>query len=296
MLDPDAFLLRWKPWVAPIFSKSGALVWCAVVLAGAVTALQHGPELVAGARSLFEPASLLALWFTYPVVKVFHELGHGFAVKRWGGRVHEMGVLFLVFVPVPYVDASAASLFPEKGRRMVVGAAGIAVELFLAAIAMQVWVAVEPGMVRHVAYAVMLVGGVSTLFFNGNPLLRFDGYYVLADAIEIPDLGSKSNNYLGVLARRWILGEREAELPETTPREAAWLVGYAVLSFIYRMGVALSIAMYLAGRFFFVGVALAVLTLATRVVLPLASLLVEGSDKRPRRAPLLLNQNQLLAQ
>ena len=123
---------------------------------------------------------LIALWFSYPLVKGLHELGHAFAVKRWGGEVHEIGILFLVFMPVPYVDASAASVFPGKRRRMVVGAAGIAVELFLAAIAIFVWVSVEPGWTRHVAYSVMLVGGVSTLLFNGNPLLRFDGYYVFA--------------------------------------------------------------------------------------------------------------------
>ena len=177
---------------------------------------------------MLEPASLVALWFSYPLVKLLHEFGHAFAVKRWGGEVHEIGILFLVFMPIPYVDASAASVFPGKHRRMVVGAAGIAVELFLAAIATFVWVSVEPGWTRHVAYAVMLVGGVSTLLFNGNPLLRFDGYYVFADAVEIPNLASKANRYVASLAQRFVLGMRRARVPETSPGEAPWLVGYAI--------------------------------------------------------------------
>ena len=212
-------------------------MWCAVVLTAGVSAVKHGSELVAAGRSLLEPASLLALWFTYPVVKALHELGHAFAVKRWGGEVHEIGILFLVFMPVPYVDASAASVFPEKHRRMVVSAAGIAVELFLAAVGFFVWIAVEPGLVRHVAYGVMVVGGLSTLLFNGNPLLRFDGYYALADAIEIPNLDVKAKQYLGALARRRILGLGQTPLPETAPGEPPWLVGYAIASSVYRIGV-----------------------------------------------------------
>ena len=183
--------------------------------------------------------------------------------------MHEIGILFLVFLPVPYVDASAASVFPEKHRRMLVSGAGIAVELFLAALGLFVWIAVEPGLVRHIAYGVMLVGGLSTLLFNGNPLLRFDGYYALADAIEIPNLDSKAKQYLGALARRRILGMRQTPIPETAPGEPPWLVGYAIASSVYRIAVLLAIALYLAGRFFLVGVALALATLVARIALPL---------------------------
>ncbi len=269
LLDPDAFLTRWQSWAAPFFSRGGAILWCVVVVVAGLLALKHGPELAAGARLLLEPRSLVAVWFAYPLVKALHELGHAFAVKRWGGEVHEVGVLFLVFMPVPYVDASASSVFAGKRRRMAVGAAGIAVELFLAAIAFFVWLAVEPGWVRHAAYAVMLVGGVSTLLFNGNPLLRFDGYYVLADWIEIPNLSSKASQYLAAVSKRVLLGLRQVQLPDTSPREAPWLLGYAVASFGYRIGVLFGIALYLASDFFIVGVVLAVATLSLRIVFPL---------------------------
>ncbi|MBW2416493.1 MAG: HlyD family efflux transporter periplasmic adaptor subunit [Deltaproteobacteria bacterium] len=268
LFDPDAFLTRWLPWVGPLFSRAGAVIWCAVILCAAVAAAQHAPELAAASRTLLEPASLVAFWFVYPVVKACHELGHAFAVKRWGGEVHEIGILFLVFLPVPFVDASGASVFPEKHRRMIVGAAGIGVELFLAALGMGVWVVVEPGLVRHVAWALIVIGGTSTLLFNGNPLLRFDGYYVLADALEIPNLASRSRVHLAGLARRHLLGLREPTR-QTASGEAPWLVGYAVASFTYQVSVLLGIALFLAGHFFVLGVALAASTLALRVVWPL---------------------------
>ena len=269
LLDPDEFLTRWQGWAAPFFTRSGMILWCAVVAAAVLSGFRHGPELAAAAGSLLEPQSLIAIWFTYPVIKVLHELGHAFAVKRWGGEVHEIGVLFLVFMPVPYVDASASSVFVSKHRRMAVASAGIAVELFLAALALLVWLAVEPGMVRQVAYAVMLVGGVSTLLFNGNPLLRFDGYYVLADWLEIPNLSSKANQYLAAISKRILLGMHNIAPPETTPREAAWLLCYGVASSVYKIGVLFGIALYLASDFFVVGVVLAVATLMLRAVLPL---------------------------
>ena len=106
-------------------------------------------------------------------MKALHELGHSYAVKRWGGEVHEIGIMFLVFMPVPYVDASESAGFQSKWQRAFVGAAGILVEIFLASLALFIWLNAEEGLVRAFAFNVMLIGGVSTLFFNGNPLLRF---------------------------------------------------------------------------------------------------------------------------
>ncbi len=271
LVDPQAALDRFAWLARPIFSRTGAWVWLAVLVAGGVSAARHAPELAGAGRSLLEPESLVAFWFVYPIVKFFHELGHAFAVQRWGGEVREMGILFLVFVPVPYVDASAASVFPEKRHRMIVGGAGIAVELFAASLAMLVWAAVEPGAVRHAAYAVMLVGGISTLLFNGNPLLRFDGYHVLADALEIPNLAQRANEYLKILARRRLLGLRDLPLPETAPGEARWLVGYAIAANVYGVSVMLAIALYLASHFFALGVTLALYTVYSRIGRPLVS-------------------------
>jgi putative peptide zinc metalloprotease protein len=218
---------------------------------------------------VLDPANLVLLWFVYPVVKAIHELGHAYATRRWGGEVHEIGIMLLVLSPVPYVDTSSAWAFKDKHRRMVVGAAGIAVELFLGSLALFVWLAVEPGAVRAIAYNVMLICGVSTLLFNGNPLLRFDGYYVLADAIEIPNLGQRANQYLGYLFQRYALGVADAESPAHSTGERVWMVLYGVSSFFYRVFITFVIVLFIAGKFFVIGVLLALWAVATQVAMPL---------------------------
>ncbi len=177
--------------------------------------------------------------------------------------------MFLVLMPIPYVDATASAGFPEKHRRFVVGAAGMMVELFLAALALFVWINVETGIVSAVAYNIMLIGGVSTLFFNGNPLLRFDGYYVLADAIEIPNLGVRSKRYLNYLVMRYLYGMEKVGSPVSAPGEAAWFVFYGIGSFVYRMMILAVIILYVAAKFFVVGVLLAIWAIVLQIVLPL---------------------------
>ena len=267
--DPDRFLEATLPWLRPLFGWLGALVWLAVVGAGFVLMVTHWTDLTEDVVDrVLAPQNLLLLWLVYPLVKALHELGHAYAAKAWGGEVHEIGIMLLVLVPVPYVDASSAWGFRDKGKRMAVGGAGIAVELFLAAIALFLWVTVESGAVRAVAYNVMLIGGISTLLFNGNPLLRFDGYYVLADAIEIPNLGTRANRYLGYLFQRYILGAADAESPATGLGERVWLLGYGIAAFLYRMFIMFVIIVFIAGKFFIVGVLLALWALATQVAVP----------------------------
>jgi putative peptide zinc metalloprotease protein len=183
--------------------------------------------------------------------------------------VHEMGIMLLVFSPVPYVDASASSAFPSKWQRMVVGAAGMIVELVIASLAMFVWVSVEPGTVRMLAYNTTMIAGISTVLFNANPLLRFDGYYILADLLEIPNLRQRANQYLGYLCERYLFGRAEAQVPHATPGERAWFVGYSITSFIYRIFIVVAILMFLTSQFFTLGMFFALLTGFTWFMLPL---------------------------
>lgn len=270
LFDPDRFLERTLPWVQPLFSWFGAILWLVVVSVGAVLAFSHWTDLTENiTERVLDTHNLVLLWFVYPVVKALHELGHGYAIRKWGGEVHEIGIMLLVLSPVPYVDASAAWGFRDKRKRMVVGAIGIAVELFLGALALFVWLAVEPGLVRTIAFNVMLISGVSTLLFNGNPLLRFDGYYVLADAIEIPNLGSRSNQYLGYLFQRYCIGVKDAESPAHSGGERFWLTFYGIAAFIYRIFITFIIIIFIAGQFFVIGVLLALWAIATQVLMPI---------------------------
>ena len=298
LIDPDRFLVRAMPWVQPLFGWFGLLLWLVVVGAGAALAVSHWTDLTENiTERVLDPQNLVLLWFVYPVVKTLHELGHAFATRRWGGEVHEIGIMLLVFSPVPYVDASSAWGFGDKRKRMLVGAAGIAVELFLGALARFVWLAVEPGAVRAVAYNVMLICGVSTLLFNGNPLLRFDGYYVLADAIEMPNLGSRATQYLGYLFQRYVLGVRDAQSQATQTGERVWLFLYGTVSFIYRIFISFVIIMFIASRFFVVGVLLAIWAVATQLAMPLGksiSFLVSGQSLRRQRGRALSTSLLLL--
>jgi putative peptide zinc metalloprotease protein len=287
LLDPDRFLARTLPWVQPLFGWFGILLWLAVVGTGAVLVASHWTDLTADISDrVLDPQNLVLLWFVYPVVKTLHELGHAYATRKWGGEVHEIGIMLLVLSPVPYVDATSAWGFRDKRKRMVVGAAGIAVELFIGALALFTWLAVEPGAVRAIAYNVMLISGVSTLLFNGNPLLRFDGYYVLADAIEMPNLGSRSNQYLGYLFLRYVFGVRDAECPAHSTGERVWMLVYGIGSFVYRIFITFIIITFIAGKFFVIGILLALWAVATQVLMPVAksiSFLVSSPNLRRQR-------------
>ena len=270
VLDPDSFLTRWVNHFSWLFSPKGAVLWLAIVLPSILLAGQNWNELTLNLSDhVLSSSNLLVLALVYPVVKAIHEFGHGFATKVWGGSVHEMGLMFLIFVPVPYVDASAASAFRSKQRRMIVGAAGMLAEVFLAAIAMYVWVLVEPGVVRAVAFNVMLIAGVSTVIVNGNPLLRYDGYYILADLIEIPNLGQRGQKYLTYLSDKYLFGAKEIESPDESLSEKSWIASYTVISWFYRIFVTVSIIIFIASEFFIFGVILAIWAAFGLFVMPL---------------------------
>ncbi len=269
LVDPDRFLVKWIPLVRPFFSRAAILLWLLVVGSASILAVLNWPELTRNmADRVLTPENLLLLWFVYPAVKLLHELGHAFSTRIWGGEVHEIGIMLLAFTPIPYVEASASGAFPDKRKRMAVAAAGMMVELFIAALALFLWLNVESGRVSAIAYNVMLIGGVSTVLFNGNPLLRFDGYYVLADWLEIPNLGKRSTSYLGYLLQRYLFNIEEAVSPVTAPGERAWFVGYGIASFIYQMFVLAILILFVSSKFFFIGILIAVWAIIARIILP----------------------------
>ena len=287
LFDPDRMLDLTAPFVRPLFTVPGFLAWLALVLTGVVLAVIHWPELTSDISDrVLATENVAAIMCVYPLVKSLHELGHAYATKIWGGEVHEVGVMLLVFIPVLYVDASASAAFSQKHRRIIVGAAGILVEMALAAIATIVWLQGSPGLGRTVAFNVMLIGGVSTLLFNGNPLLRFDGYYIFSDLIEIPNLGSRANAYFLYLVQKHLFKIDDIESPVIVPSEAKWLLGYAALSFAYRMIVSLGIALFLATRLFVIGLVMAIWSVIAIAILPIfkgAKFLATSSRLRGQR-------------
>jgi len=270
LVDPENFLTRAMPWVQPLFSWAGALLWLGVVIPALVLAGRHWDELTGNlADQVFAADNLLLMALVYPVVKVIHELGHGFAAKAYGREVREMGVMLLVLFPVPYVDASGASALGSKWQRALVGAAGMIAEVFVASLAMFAWTLLEPGTARAALFNVMLVAGISTVLVNGNPLLRFDGYYILSDLIEIPNLGARANKYWAHLIDRHVFRTHQTKPFEASPGEKRWFFAYAPAAFVARMLMMFGIALMVAERFFFIGVLIALWTLWTGIGLPL---------------------------
>ena len=156
-------------------------------------------------------------------------------VRRFGGAVHEMGISLVFLTPAPYVDATAANGFASARQRAVVSAAGIMVELALAALAMGAWLLLGPGLLHDAALAVLLICSVSTLLFNANPLLRLDGYHLLCDALQLPNLALRSQAWWSAQWRRLI--GAETALPSGALAAGAALVGGPVPSSVVARGV-----------------------------------------------------------
>lgn len=287
LFDPDVLLGRLLPWVGFLFRPLGVLLGLALLLLAAGVLLSHWSALVAHwpvHRDFFTPTTALYLGIAFVLVKVLHEFGHGLSCRAQGGEVHEMGVLLLLFFPALYCNVSDAWRLPGRWQRIGVAAAGVWVELLLAAMAALVWRASEPSsQAHHLAFAVLLVCGVSTLIVNANPLLRYDGYYALADYLEIANLSEAATGSLRYHTLRW-LGVA-AERPAALQGWPWFLPLYAIASFVCRWGV-------LAGTFYVLYLFLepyrlgvlsllaCLATIAVAVVLPAARLAAELIPQR----------------
>jgi putative peptide zinc metalloprotease protein len=169
LFDPTAMLDRLQPKTSWIFNKTALIIWACLTLITGMLAVQNWTAIASHAASHLPSARYMVLvWMCYPILKSLHELAHALAIRHWGGAVHEIGVSLLVLMPVPYVDASAATLFTDKYARIIVSAAGIITEVFFASLGLLIWLNVSDGVLRDIAFTVMVIGGVSTVMFNGN--------------------------------------------------------------------------------------------------------------------------------
>jgi len=269
LFDPDRLLERTLPFVRPLTGWFGLVLWAVVMVAALVTAALNWDRLTHNLTDqLLSVTNLAIMAVSYPLLKALHEFGHGWLTKARGGEIREFGIMFLVFFPVPYVDASAASAFRSKWDRAAVAAGGIFVETFVAAVALIVWAQAEAGWVTALAYNLVIIGGVSTLLVNGNPLLKFDGYYVMADLIESPNFGTRANNYYGHIIQRYLFGARHLKEEVATPGERAWFLVYAPAAFVYRIIIMLGIALYVSAHAFVLGVLIAAWSLFNALVKP----------------------------
>ena len=268
LFDPNEVLHRLSSFIRILMSPLGAIVWLVTVAGAVVVALDHASELWAQSQSILAPGNLFLLYVGLVVIKALHEFGHAFAVRRFGGAVHTMGIMFLIFSPLPYMDATASWFFRSKWQRILVGAAGMIVEVFVAACALFVWAATGPGVVHTLAYNMVFVASVSTVLFNINPLLRFDGYYILSDLLDMPNLHQHSNQHLKYLVEHHAFGCQDAETPATSRHEEIWFTSFGILSGVYRIFVFSMIFLFVADQFLLAGLIMAAICLVTWGILP----------------------------
>ncbi len=243
-IDPDRMLEWLKPRIGWIFAPTAIAFATAFALSALLLVLINFDEFrskLPEFNQFFAAGNWLYLAIALGMTKVLHEFGHGLSCKYYGGECHEMGVMVLVFTPCLYCDVSDSWMLPSKWKRAAIGAAGMYVEVVLAAIATYLWWNSHSGVFNQLCLDVMFVSSVSTILFNANPLLRYDGYYILSDILEIPNLRQKATTILGRLASHWCLGIKQPEDPFLPQRRLGWFAFYAVASSLYSWFVTLSI-------------------------------------------------------
>jgi len=259
--NPNAFLDRTMHWARPLFGRTAMALWMLLMAAAGYILWARYADLREPLQGLLVAQNLPLMWLTLIVLKTFHEFGHAYACKHFGGHVPEMGAYLILFTPCAYVDATACWGFSRTRDRVVVCLAGMYIESVLAAIAVFVWATTGPSLVNSAAYNAIFLAGVVTVLFNINPLMRYDGYYVLSDILGIPNLRTRANTFLLAILKRIFLGLPVGEL------EPGWRLRTTLLTFgtaaaLYRVTLLFAIAAVFASKMFLLGMGLAIVFLA----------------------------------
>ncbi len=237
LYDPDRLFGAMARRVGWIWTRTTFWVSWAIIAAGAAVFLTKAEGLDHALANLFNWHNIALMWVTTILIKSVHELGHGLTCKHFGGEVHEVGLMTMVFTPYFFVNVSDCWTMPDRKHRMLVSFAGIYVELVFAALATFLWAVVQPGWFKDFLFNIIIISSISTLLFNANPLMRFDGYYIMIDAIETPNLQQKSRALVQNKITRWLFGkgtkdEALSRMPLPKKRLALFYT-YAVLSWLY---------------------------------------------------------------
>jgi putative peptide zinc metalloprotease protein len=246
--DPERVLQWLHPRLAWIYSP-WAVALCVTLVAASLTlvATEFGefrrrlPEF----QQFFTMRNMVYLWITVGLTKILHEFGHGLTCKHFGSECHQMGVMLLVFSPTLYCDVSDAWMMRNKWHRIWIGAAGMYVETVLSAIAIFIWWNTNPGLLHYLCLNVFFVSTVSTVIFNANPLMRYDGYFMLADFLEVPNLRPKADKMLSEKFAWYCLGIEQRPDPFMPETGRHWFVTFAIAAAIYRWVIVFGITLFL---------------------------------------------------
>lgn len=260
LANPAPWLDRLTPTFGWILSRSGLVGIFCLMLVAALQLWQYSSDVELSLRGFLDPASAIWLALVFIGLKIVHELGHGIACHRFGGRVSEAGVVFILFIPIPYVDVTSAWCFQSRRQRLLVSAAGMLIEMAIASVAAIAWTMSVDPVVRFHLMNIIVMGTVTTLLFNANFLMRFDGYFLLSDAIAIPNLAPTSRALVTAYAKRLLLGT-PLSLSQHERNQSFTLLSYGVAAMVWRVIVCIGLALVASQLFFGFGVILAIASL-----------------------------------
>lgn len=283
LFDPDNLLRKIIPFFRHLISPIGAVLWFLVVGVAIKLVIDRFDMVADQVQGILSPANLPLLYLGMVVIKTLHEFGHAVVCRRYGGEVHTMGVMLLVFTPLPYMDATSSWAFKSRWQRALVGGAGMSTEVFVAAMAAMIWAYTGPGTIHSLAYNMMFVASVSTVLFNIHPLLRFDGYYILSDLLDIPNLATRAKAQLRHLVEHYAFGYKRSVSPSHSLKEQTWLTVFGILSGLYRILVFVGIILFVADKFLLAGILMALICIFSWGVVPLFRL-VKYLASNPRLA------------
>ncbi|MFI4871203.1 MAG: efflux RND transporter periplasmic adaptor subunit [Phycisphaerales bacterium JB061] len=256
LINPDTFLERTKHLVSWVFTKWALMVWTVVVGSALVLLVKNRAEFFTPIGDVFTPERLMGMWFSLVVLKIIHEYGHAYACKVFGGEVPEIGAYFIAGTPCAYCDCTASWGFTKRAHRLIVVLAGVYVELFIAALAVFVWSIAPSATVKLIAFDIVVVAGVATVLANLNPLMRFDGYYIFSDLLEIPNLRATAQKQAINLLKFLAIG-----VPIPPNRYSfglnTGLVIFGILSALYKITIVLGISALLSTKYLYLGIGLA---------------------------------------
>lgn len=280
--NPDAWLQRWMGLAEVFFTSRFALLSLLAFCIGLFQIGRQWDVFITSLVDMFTWSGLITYGVAIILVKWLHELGHAFAARRLGCRVPAMGVAFLVMFPMAYTDTNETWRLTSNKQRLQIASAGILIELALAAWATLAWALLPDGDLRSIAFVLATTSLIATLVINASPFLRFDGYFILSDLIDMPNLHQRSFALARWKLREWLFGLRE-EKPETfTKGKERALIFFAWLTWLYRLVVFVGIALLVYGLFFkLLGVILFIVELAWFIAMPIKSELVEWRKRWP---------------
>lgn len=248
LVRPERFLAAVLPYISFIYTRTFALILLGLTLTGLVLASRQWDTFLVSIQDSFTPAGVLAYLVALAFAKVLHELGHAFTATRYGTRVAHMGISLIVLFPMLYTDTSESWKLIDRRKRLAIVAAGMATEIGIAGLATLCWSLADDGVLRSAFFFLATTSWVLSLGINASPFMRFDGYFLLSDYLDFPNLHTRSFAFGRHFVRRHLLGWQEP-LPEPLPRKLArFLTVFAFLVWLVRfvvfLGIAIAVYLY----------------------------------------------------